>query len=280
MPLNRMTGPTASRSAIATNIPWLYYAIKDHNEAPRSNCARHTRSRTATLTGNTPLRPDYRMADRSGFATSAAPSPPSKATLRSSPLPRSARLGSTILLRRPTPPRMATAPNPHMDLLPPVAPPAQQGATLDGKTGTIAEQQLYNTPLGYSHSDWDRAQRADPLCDAARRYIQLGHPNPLPRSFCDHLPSHMRPETTDIADLAAKGRLLQGDHDSTLLVRKPITNALTPATHSGRRSRVPFDDPIRIYVPHLVRPWITHAYTKCWNASTGGSVWKSAQNGG
>ena len=89
-----MTGPTASRSAIATDIPSLSYAIIDHNEAPRSDCARHTRSRTATLTGNTPLRPDYRMADRSGFAASAAPSPPPKPTLRSSPLPRSARLAS------------------------------------------------------------------------------------------------------------------------------------------------------------------------------------------
>ena len=88
MLLNRMAGPTASRSAIATDIPWLSYAINDHNETPRSDCARHTRSRTATLTGNTPLRPDYRMADRSGFAASAASSPLPKATLRSSPLPR------------------------------------------------------------------------------------------------------------------------------------------------------------------------------------------------
>ena len=210
MPLNRMTGPTASRSAIATDIPWLSFAVDDHNEALRSNFARHTRSRTATLKGNTPLRPDYRMADRSGFAASAAPSPPPKATLRSSPLPRSARLGSTIPLRRPAPPRMATATNPQMDHAPPVAPPAQQDATLDGKTSTMTEQQLYNTLLGYNHSDWDRAQRADPLCDADRRYIQLGRPNPLPRSFCDHLPSHMRPEITDIADLAAKGRLFSG----------------------------------------------------------------------
>ena len=250
MPLNRKAGLTASRSATATDIPRLSYAINDHNEAPWSDCARHTRSRTAILTGNTPLRSDYRMADRSGFTASAAPSPALKATLRSSQLPRSAHLGSTIRLRCPTPPRVATAPNPHMDHPPPVAPPAQQDATLDGETGTIAEQQLYNTLLGYNHSDWDRAQRADPLCDAARRYMQLGRPNPLPRSFCDHVPSHMRPEITDIADLAAKGRLLQGDHDSTLLVRKPI---------SGHRSRVPFDDPIRIYVPHLLRPWIMHA---------------------
>ena len=258
MPLNRMAGPTASPLAIPTDIPWLSYAINDHNEATRSDCARHTRSRTATLTGNTPLRPDYRMADRSGFAASAAPSPPPKATLRSSPLPRSARLGSTIPLRRPTPSRMTKAPNPHMDNPAPVAPPAQQDATLD-ETGTIAEQQLYNTLLGYSHRDWDRAQRADPLCDAARRYIQLGRPNPLPRSLCDHLPSHKRPETTDIADLATKGHILQGDHDSTLLVRKPVTNALTPTALSGHQRRVPFDDPIRIYVPHLARPWIMHA---------------------
>ena len=258
MPLNRMAGPTASRPAIPIDIPWLSYAINDHNEATRSDCAGHTPSRTATLTGNTSLRPDYRMADRSGFAASAAPSPPPKATLRSSPLPRSARLGSTIPLKRPTPPRMATAPNPHMDHPPPVASPAQQDATLDA-TGPIAEQQLYNTLLGYSHSDWDRAQRADPLCDAARRYIQLGRPNPLPRSLCDHLPSHKRPEITDIADLATKGHILQGDHNSTLLVRKPITDALTPTALSGHRRRVPLDDPIRIYVPHLARPWIMHA---------------------
>ena len=182
MPLNRMVGPTASRPAIPTDIPWLSYAINDHIEATRSDCARHTRSRTATLTENTPLRPDYRMTDRSGFAASAALSPPPKATLRSSPLPRSARLGSTIPLRRPTPPRMAKAPNLHMDNPAPVASPPQQDATLD-ETGTIAEQQLYNTLLGYSHRDWDRAQHADPLCDAARRYIQLGRPNPLPRSL-------------------------------------------------------------------------------------------------
>ena len=259
MPLNRMTGPTASPSAITTDKLWLSYAINDHNEASRSNCARHTRSRTATLTGITPLRPDYRMADRSGFAASAAPSPPPKATLGSSPLPRSARLGSTIALRRPTPPRMVTAPNPQMDHSPPVAPVAQQDATPDDKTSTVAEQQLANTLLSYSHSDWDRAQRAELLCDAARIYIRLGSPNPLPRSLCDHLPSHTRPEIADIADLAAKGRLLQGDHDSTLLVRKPITNALTSATHNSRRSRAPSDDPVRIYVPHLARSWIMHA---------------------
>ena len=260
MPLNRVTGPTTSSFVITTDKPWLSYEISDHHVASRSNSVRHTRCRTATLTGNTPLRPDYRMAARRGFALSTAPSPPPKATLCSSPPPRSTRLGPTISLRRLTPPRMATALNPRMDHSPAVAPSAQQGATPDDKTSTVAKHQLSNTLLSYSHSDWDRVYRADPLCDVTRRYIQLGRPNALPRSLCDHLPSHTRPETADIADLAAKGRLLQGDDDPILLVRKPITNALTPETHNSRRSRAPFHEPVRIYVPHLARPWIMHAY--------------------
>ena len=146
-----------------------------------------------------------------------------------------------------------------MDHSPPVAPPAQQDATPDGKNSTVAEQQLSNTLLSYSQSDWDRAQRADPLCDVTRRYIQLGLPDPLSRSLRDHLSPHTRRGIADIADLAAKGPLIQGDHDSILLVRKPITNALASETHSSRRCRAPFDEPVRIYVPHLARPWIMHA---------------------
>ena len=114
--------------------------------------------------------------------------------------------------------------------------------------------------MSYSHGDWDRAQRADPLCNATRRHTQLGRHNLLPRSLCDHLPSRTKPETADIADLAAKGRLLHGDDDSILLVRKPITAALAPDAHHSRRSRTPFDDPVGIYVPHMARPWIMHAY--------------------
>ena len=100
MPLRRMTGPTTSPFATCTDEPCLSYAINERHEAPRSNCARHTRSRTATLAGNTSLRPDYRIAARSGFAASATPAPPPKASLRSSPPPRSARLDSTISLGR------------------------------------------------------------------------------------------------------------------------------------------------------------------------------------
>ena len=146
-----------------------------------------------------------------------------------------------------------------MDLPPSAAFPVIQYATPDIKTSAATEEQLSNILLSYSHSDWDRAQLADPLCDATRRYIQLGRPNPLTRSLCDHLLSHSRPETADIADLAVKYRLLQGHDDSILLVRKPITATLAPDAHNSRRSRAPFDDLVRIYVPHMARPWIMHA---------------------
>ena len=259
MPLRRMTGPTTNTFATPTDEPCLSYAFDDQHEASWSNCARRTRSRTATLTGNTPLRPDYHMAARSGFAASAAPPPPPKAPIRSSLSPRSARPGPAIPLRRPTSPRMATVPNPLMGHSLLAASLALRCTTLDDKISAAAKQHLSNTLLSYSHSDWDRAQRTDPLCDATRRYIQLGHPNPLPRSLCNHLPSHTRPETADISDLAAKCRLLQGDDDSILLVRKPITANFAPDVHNSRRSRTSFDDSVRIYVPHMARPWIMHA---------------------
>ena len=132
-----------------------------------------------------------------------------------------------------------------MDNSPPAAPPVLQYTAPENDTSAAAEQ-LSNTLLSYSHRDWDQAQRADPLCDATQCYIQLDDPNPPPLSLCDHLPSHTRPETADISDLAAKGCLLRGDNDTTLLVWKPFTAASAPDGRNSRRSRPPFDDPIRI----------------------------------
>ena len=253
MPLRRMTGPTPSPFATSTDGPCLSYAINGQHEAPRFNCARHTRRRTATLAGNTPLRPDYRMAARSGFAASAAPAPPPKTSFRSSPPPRSARLGSMIPLGRLTSTHPTPGPNFQMDNPPPATPPVVQYPA-PGNDNRAATVQLLNALLSFSHRDWDQAQRVDPLCNATRRYIKLGYPKPPPLSLCDHLPSRTRPEIADIVDLAAKSRLLQGDDDTTLLVRKPITAASVPDGHNGRRIRHPFDDLIRIYVPLLARP--------------------------
>ena len=120
------------------------------------------------LAGNTLLRHDYCMAARSGFTTSAAPAPPPKASFRSSPPLRSARLGSTIPLGRLTSPHPTPGSNSQMDNSPPAAPPVVQYPA-PGNDNRAAAEQLSNNLLSYSHHDWDQAQRADPLCDATRR---------------------------------------------------------------------------------------------------------------
>ena len=139
--------------------------------SPLGPPAGRTRSRTAILAGNTPFRPDYYRAARSGFAAPAAQALPPKTPPRSSPLPRSDRLGSTTPLDHPGSCRPLPAQNTQM-----------YHTTLEGDA-CAATKQLSNTLLSYSHRDWDKAQRAYPLCDATRRYIQLGRPDPPPLSL-------------------------------------------------------------------------------------------------
>ena len=240
MPKLHMTGHTTRPFAAPTEEPRLSYATNDQHDTSRSNCARHTQRQAAILVGNTPLRPDYFTAACSGFATSAAPGPPSKVPFHSSPPPRSTLLGSAILLSRHASPRPMPAPNLQLDHSPPAAPPALQTTAAPDNYASAAAEHLSNTLLGYSHRNWEQAQRVDPLCDATHRYIQLSCPNPPSPTLCDLLPSHTRPETDNIVDLAAEGRLLQGDDDTILLVRKFITVASMLDGHYSRRSRPPF----------------------------------------
>ena len=62
------------------------------------------------------------------------------------------------------------------------------------------------------------------------RYITIGRPSALPPDFLSFYPSHKRPSLSDIQELAGKRRVHTTD-----------------------------DDPIRIYVPLLMRPWIMQA---------------------
>ena len=111
MPAPHMTDPTTRPFAAPTAELCLSYATDDQHDASRPNCGKRTQSQTAVLAGNTPLRPDYRTAARSGFVPSAAPAPPPKASFRSSPPPRSARLASTIPLDHYASPRPKPAPS-------------------------------------------------------------------------------------------------------------------------------------------------------------------------
>ena len=197
MPLRRRAGPTTDASVYTTNGPFPSYAIDEKLESSRPTRAGRTRSRTTFLAGNTPLRPDNHRAARSGFAATAAPAPLPKTQPRSSPLPLSDRLGSTIPLGRLGFYRPPPAQTPQINTTPPAS------HTTPEDDACAANKQLSNKLLSYSHRDWDKAQRADTLCDATRRSTQLGSPDPPPRSLCDHLPSHKRPEIADITDLAA-----------------------------------------------------------------------------
>ena len=91
-PIPPPSATTCPRRPRATfpQAPCTTYAINARDGAPRPT--RRTRSQTAILDGNTPSRPDYRTAAHSGFAASAAAASPSP---RTSPPPRSARLGFT-----------------------------------------------------------------------------------------------------------------------------------------------------------------------------------------
>ena len=238
--------------ATPPKAPFTTYAISAHDDAPRFT--RRTRSQTAILDGNAPSRPDCRTAAHSGFAASTASAPP---PLRTSPPPRLARLGSTISTGRlastsstPTPPDLQSDPPP------PTAPLHSTASDPDVKA---AAAYLSNTLLNYSHSDWEQAQREAPLCDATRRYIQLGCPLHSLTSLCNRIPSHQRPDPADILDLATKGRLIQGDYDTILLVRNHIAVASRLDGPPARVRRPPFNDSVRIYVPLLARPWIMHA---------------------
>ena len=154
MPAPHMAGPTTRPFGAPTEESCLSYANDDQHDASRSNCAKRTRSQMAILAGNTPLCPDYRTAPRSGFATSAAPAPPPKASFCSSPPPRSARLGSTIILDHYASPRPKPASS-NPQLGPPVAPPVL--ITTPGDNASAAAEPLLNNLLSYNHCDWEQA---------------------------------------------------------------------------------------------------------------------------
>ena len=247
-----MTARPRRSYATPPKAPFTTYAISAHDDARRST--RRTRSQIAILDGNAPLRPDYRTAAHSGFAASAASAP---SPLRTSPPPRSARLGSvTSAGRLASTSSTLTPPDLQSDSLLPTAP---LHSTAPDPDVQAAAAHLSNTLMDYSHSDWEQAQREDPLCDATRRYMQPGCPPHSLTSLCDHIPSHQRPDPADILDLAAKGRLIQSDHDTILLVRNHIAVASSPDGPPACVRRPPFNDSVRIYVPLLARPWIMHA---------------------
>ena len=172
MPPTHMPARPRRSSAILPKAPFTTYVISALDDAPR--LTRRTRSQTAILDGNAPSRPDFRTAAHSGFAASAASAPP---PLRTLPPPRSARLGSTTSTGHPASTSLTLNPPDLQSDSPPSTAPSHP--TVPDLDVQAAAAHLSNTLRNYSHSDWEQAQREDSLCDATRRYIQLGCPQPL-----------------------------------------------------------------------------------------------------
>ena len=92
------------------------------------------------------------------------------------------------------------------------------------------------------------------------RYTTIGQASARPPDLLSCYPSHQRPSFSGIQELAGRGRSHTTDGDIVLLVRNP-TPPPTPDEPSlvGRAACLLNDDPIRIYVPILMRPWIMQA---------------------
>ena len=183
------------------------------------------------------------------------PAPPAAATLLSCrlagphgattvrPRPRRAYMGTPLLRLTPSPDDTPTA------------------ETRSDAAGDAAELRFTDSVARYLHADWQREQHAAPTCHAMMRYVSIGRPSVLPPDVLACYPSHKRPSLSYIKELAGKGRLHTTDDDIVLLVRNPTlpsTRADTPNS-VGRAACLLNDEPLRIYVPPLMRPWIMQA---------------------
>ena len=232
-----------------------------------------TRKRSATATGKAPpavdygfgpggaLRPSSRRVATPPRARRPRPAPPAAATptladplARTVPLPsdhdHAEPMGTLLLRLTPSPGDTPTA------------------LTRSDALDDAAELRFADSVARYSHADWKREQHAEPTCHATIRYISIGRPSALPPHFLACYPSHKRPSLSDIQELAGKGRLHTTDDDIVLLARNPTLPPIRSDKPNsvGRVDCLLNDEPARIYVPQLIRPWIMqacHSTTSC-----------------
>ena len=123
-----------------------------------------------------------------------------------------------------------------------------------------AEIEVIESVERYPYTDWAREQRAEPVREAAIRYFLLGSPSVLPNDCLLHVAPHKRPPLSEVCSLADKGRLYTDDDGILLLVWKLTPpDSVCPDKPDGRAARLLHNEPTRIYIPLLIRPWIVHA---------------------
>ena len=136
----------------------------------------------------------------------------------------------------------------------------------------------------YSHTDWVREQRAEPVCDAAIRYLLFECPSVFPDDFLLHLAPHKRPPISEVRALAAKPRLCRDDDGILLLVRKLAPPApACPDTTNLRESTFRCSCVRGSCTRAMLTPLATSvsvARFLCSRASIGGFAWTSARGDG
>lgn len=125
--------------------------------------------------------------------------------------------------------------------------------------------------LNFSKRDWSREQLADPVCRATIAFVGRDCPSPFPldelRETVDSLGVRAAPSKDEVLELVGKVDLVYvtlDDGDAVpLLVRKPTRgNDRT----TGRVASLLNDEPVRIFVPALLRPLILqhcHSSVSC-----------------
>ena len=130
--------------------------------------------------------------------------------------------------------------------------PSATTAGLDA-LGAAAESQFGESTTRYSHADWAREQQAEPACHAVMWYIALSRPPALPDDVLSCFPSRRAPPSRTSRSLLAKAT----DDGTVLLFRQttpqPPSDSKRPV---GRAACLLNDEPVHIYVPLLMRPWV------------------------
>ena len=122
------------------------------------------------------------------------------------------------------------------------------------KYNSLVLSRLLRRPIGRESSRLSR--RAMPQC--ATSLSAGGRPCHLDCLSC--YPSHKRPSLSDIQELAGKGRL-HTTYGGIVLLARNSTAPPPPDTPSsvGRAACLVNNEPVRIYAPLLMRPWIMQA---------------------
>lgn len=172
-------------------------------------------------------------------------------------------LSAQFRLYRSSTPKLAANPAQRLvGVLPLDAPLSARTPAALPEIPTSAELEFLESVQRSSHTDWAQKQRAEPVCDAAIRHLLSGSPLVPPDEFLLRLPSRKRPPLSEVRSLADKGHLYAGDNGLLLLVRKLAPPAPAHLNKpDGRAARLLNDEPVRIYVPLLMRPWIMQACT-------------------